>query len=199
MLAEGQNIIIGMPLEAYLRESSENPFEIINGERVYKMPSGWIHSEIIRLIFRILDSFVSAHQLGDVYQESTFIFPHPDRKSWVQGSRIPDVMFYTGKRVRDFIRTTPDKNLPLALVPDLVIEVLSPTDTFSQVDEKIRFDLQNGVQIVWLIDPNRRKAWIYTASTDNSQVIGADGSLMAEKLLPNFKLNLTDVWQAITD
>jgi Uma2 family endonuclease len=108
-------------------------------------------------------------------------------------------MFYTGKRVQEFIRNIPDKNMPLALVPDLVIEVLSPTDTFSQVDEKVRFDLQNGVQVVWLIDPNRRRAWIYTTNADNSQVIGADGVLTAEHLLPNFKLNLADVWRAIAD
>jgi Uma2 family endonuclease len=83
MLAENHNIILGMPIEAYLREARETPFEIINGERIYKMPSGWMHSEIIRLIFRLLDSFVTLHHLGDVYPESTFIFPHPDHKNWL--------------------------------------------------------------------------------------------------------------------
>ncbi|MCU0480021.1 MAG: Uma2 family endonuclease [Anaerolineae bacterium] len=186
---------IGMPIELYLTESHHNPFEIINGERVPKMPSGWIHSEIIRLIFRLLDAFVTAHQLGDVYAETTFIFPHTSKKNWVTGSRIPDVMFYAGSQVRDFIQTAEDKNLPLAIVPDLIIEVLSPTDTFSQIDEKVSYDLANGVKMVWLIDPNRRKAWVYTPDTENSQVFGAEGVLTAEEILPNFKLELAKLWR----
>lgn len=186
---------IGMPIELYLTESQNNPFEIINGERVLKMPSGWIHSEIIRLIFRLLDAFVTAHQLGDVYAETTFIFPHTSKKNWVSGSRIPDVMFFTGSRLRDFIQTTDDKNLPLAIGPDLIIEVLSPTDTFSLIDEKVSYDLANGVKAVWLIDPNRRKAWVYTPDTENSQVFGAEGVLTAEELLPNFKLELAKLWR----
>lgn len=186
---------IGMPIELYLTESQNNPFEIINGERVLKMPSGWIHSEIIRLIFRLLDAFVTAHQLGDVYAETTFIFPHTSKKNWVSGSRIPDVMFFTGSRLRDFIQITDDKNLPLAIVPDLIIEVLSPTDTFSLIDEKVSYDLANGVKVVWLIDPNRRKAWVYTPDTENSQVFGAEGILTTEELLPNFKLELAKLWR----
>jgi len=188
------NTNIGMSVQEYLIQSNDNPFEIINGERVPKMPSGWIHSEVIRIIYRLLDAFVTTHHLGDVYQETTFIL-NAQKKNWLSGSRIPDVMFYVGSRVQEFIRTVEDKNLPLAIVPDLVIEVLSPTDLFSQIDEKVSLDLENGVQIVWLIDPNRHKAWVYTPHTENSQVFGAEGVLMAEELLPNFKLNLADLWK----
>jgi Uma2 family endonuclease len=46
--------------------------------------------------------------------------------------------------------------------PFLCVEVLSPEDRMSRVDARIDDFLAFGVKYVWLIDPRRRKAWIYT-------------------------------------
>lgn len=186
---------IGMSLEDYLREANEKPFEIINGERIYKMPPKSLHMWILRAVFRLLDAFVTQHNLGEVFSEGTYIVPENYDSEWVTGSRAPDIMFYTRPRIDNYFREHPDwQSTPMLIVPDLVIEILSPNDTFSLIDEKVSYDLANGVKVVWLIDPNRRKAWVYTPDGDSPVVFGADSILREETLLPNFALELAKIW-----
>ena len=186
---------IGMSLEDYLREANEKPFEIINGERVYKMPPKSLHMWILRAIFRLLDAFVTKHNLGEVFSEGTYIVPENYDSEWVTGSRVPDILFYTRERIDNYFREHPDwQSKPMLIVPDLVIEILLPNDTFSLIDEKVSYDLANGVKVVWLIDPNRRKAWVYTPDGDSPIVFGAEGILREETLLPNFVLELAKIW-----
>ena len=46
--------------------------------------------------------------------------------------------------------------------PDVAVEVLSPEDRAADVQDKIDDYLQFGIPAVWLIDPERRRAWIHT-------------------------------------
>ncbi|PJF30034.1 MAG: hypothetical protein CUN52_05320 [Phototrophicales bacterium] len=58
----------------------------------------------------------------------------------------------------------------------------------------MNFDLSNGVKTVWLIDPTLHKAWIYTPDSSSPTVVGAEGILTVESLLPNFQLELAQLW-----
>ena len=65
--------------------------------------------------------------------------------------RIPDVVVTRGK---------PDEKI-LTQTPVLCIEILSPEDTVSRVNQRIQEYLEFGVPAVWLIDPEERRIWIY--------------------------------------
>lgn len=80
---------IGMPLEEFLELSHDQPFELINGERIPKMPNVFGHSETIRLVFRWLDNYTQTHNLGEAYSETTFILPATDDVDWVRGIAHP--------------------------------------------------------------------------------------------------------------
>ncbi len=186
---------IGMSLEDYLREANEKPFEIINGERVYKMPNLILHTRILKAVLFALESFVVQNSLGESFPEGTYVLPERYNTHWVTASRVPDIMFYTRPRLDDYFSNHADwESKPMLIVPDLIIEILSPNDTFSLIDEKVSYDLANGVKVVWLIDPNRRKAWVYTPDGDSPVVFGADSILREETLLPNFALELAKIW-----
>ena len=68
--------------------------------------------------------------------------------------RVPDVIVTRG-RPTEQILTTP---------PLLCIEILSPEDTISRVNQRIRDYIDFGVPVVWVIDPAERRVWIYRAS-----------------------------------
>jgi len=182
----------GMSLDDFMRLSNDQPFELIEGEKIEKMPNGFLHGEILHIIFRLLDAFVSQHSLGRVYMEMTFIYA--PRTNWVRGSRIPDVMFYEKTRFENYKQTITDKSLPLAIVPDLIIEVLSPTDNMLDVQDRIMFDFDNGVKAIWLIDPERRGALVYLPDANRPTRFGEDGVLSAPNILPNFGLALNTIW-----
>ncbi len=67
--------------------------------------------------------------------------------------RVPDVVVVRGGRPPGRIITSP---------PEVAVEVLSPEDRAADVQDKIDDYLQFGVQTVWLIDPERQRAWIHT-------------------------------------
>lgn len=188
---------IGMPLDEFLELGNQQPFELINGERKPKLVNMFLHSKTIRLLFRLLDSYSLADNAGETYFETTFILPDTDDSNWVKGSRIPDVMFYSGDRIKKYEMEYPDSDAhPLALVPDLVVEVVSPNDKVSELDEKIDAYLLDGVRMIWVIDPQRRKAVIYAPDADQPRHLAGDAVLDGEDVLPGFKVVLSSLFQS---
>ncbi|NWF70852.1 MAG: Uma2 family endonuclease [Chloroflexi bacterium] len=186
---------VGMPLADFIAASNQQVFELINGERRNKMPTVFGHSKTIRTTFRLLDTHAVAHELGEVYSETTFVLPDTYDAEWVTGSRTPDVMFITKARLIEYLAQTSDAdNKPLALVPDLVIEIVSPSDAWSEVDEKIELYLADGVRMVWVLDPQRRKGFVYTPESDTPRVLKGDALLSGGDVLPGFSIPLPQVF-----
>ena len=82
---------------------------------------------------------------------------------------------------------------PLALVPDLVIEVVSPTDKVVELDEKISAYLLDGVRLIWVVDPQRRKATVYGPDMEQPLPLNVNGVLDGGDVLPGFTVRLVDV------
>jgi Uma2 family endonuclease len=151
----------GMALEDFLRDFSEAPFELLDGEKVVWMPGVAQHREIIDALKDYIRDFLKKHPLGTVHAESAFILEF--NKDWVKGSRIPDLMIYAGTRLADYKAANPEwRDLPYVLVPDIAIEVVSKNDAYSSVDRKVDLYLADGVKEVWVIDPNTEKALAHT-------------------------------------
>lgn len=187
---------IGMPLDEFIELSNDQPFELINGERIPKMPTVFGHSDMIRQLFRMLDSFTQAHDLGEVFFETTFILPDADDANWVEGSRIPDVMFFAGDRIQQYKAEHPDhRNRPPALVPYLVIEVVSPTDKVTDLDKKIDAYLLDGVRLIWVLNPERRKATVHAPDLEQPIHLKSDGVLDAGDVIPGFKIALSTLFE----
>ena len=185
---------VGMPLDEFMEAVEAQPFELINGERRIKLPTIFVHSEVIMFLLRLLDAFLMKQGSGNVYVETTFIMPDRIDSNWVLGSRIPDIMIFTGNRIAEYKNTVSTyRNHPLALVPDLVIEVVSPTDKVSELDEKIDAYLLDGVRLIWVIDPQRRKATVYAPDMEQPHHLNINGVLDGDDVLPGFTVKLFDI------
>ena len=99
--------------------------------------------------------------------------------------RVPDVCVYKEPAPRDRIFSTP---------PFIAIEILSPEDRMSRVRNKIDEFLAFGVPYVWVIDPETRRADVYTASGFYE---AKDGVLRTED--PAIEVPLADLFQALDD
>jgi Uma2 family endonuclease len=183
-----------MQLDEFIREQADQPFELINGERIAKMPQVFGHSYVIRLLVRILDAFTQKHQLGEVFQETTFILPDRYDSNWVEGSRIPDVMFYSADRLADYLAATPEwRERPIPLVPDLVIEVVSPNDSYTKLDEKVDAYLADGVRLVLVVDPQRRKITLDAPDGMHYKLAG-DATLDLSAVIAGLTLPLAEIF-----
>ncbi|MGE0431943.1 MAG: Uma2 family endonuclease [Planctomycetota bacterium] len=106
----------------------------------------------------------------------------------------PDVAWV---RVDRYAALTDDQRTPFAqLVPDLVIEVLSPRDSRPEGIAKMRKWRTNGVRLGWLIDPVRHLAWVFRAGDDaDPEPLENPDSLAGEDVLPGFTADLTRIWR----
>lgn len=182
---------VGMPLDEFLEQQSIQPFELIRGERIPIVPTVAIHSEIITLLFLALHAYSILQKAGQAFIETTFILPDTYNRNWVEGSRTPDVMFYVGERVSEYKALTPDwRERPYAIVPDLAVEVVSPNDRYSEIDAKVDAYLQDGVRLIWVIDPQRRKATVHAPDLENSVTLKGDAVLNGGDVLEGFEIAL---------
>ncbi len=79
------------------------------------------------------------------------------------------------------------------VVPDFVIELLSPTDNLQDTQAKMKEYIANGVRLAWLIDPMGRRVYVYRAGAD-VEVLDEPVSLSGEDVLPRFELRVDAIW-----
>lgn len=183
-----------MTMDAFIQLAQHERFELINGERKLLMPPLYTHSWIIRFLMRIMDAFAQQHSLGQMFSETVFVIAYAP--NWVKGSRIPDLMFFTQARWDAYTAQTAGyRNMPIALVPDLVIEVISPTDIHREVMNKVDVYLQDGVKTVWLLDSDARRVMVYGGGQYHSY---DESAILEEKtLFPGLQIALKDVFAVI--
>lgn len=160
-------------------------YELVRGELRKMPPAGSKHGRIAARVLIRLGTFVEQHRLGVVYAAETgFVLGRgPDTV------RAPDVAFVRAERV-----VTADGFYPAA--PDLAVEVLSPSDSFGEVQEKTREWLQAGTRAVVLVDPAKRQVTIQRA--DDSRIVSAAVTdvLSVPEVVPGWELPLSEIFDA---
>lgn len=133
-------------------------FEVIDG-RIVEKPMGVYECWFASVVFGELDPFIQTHPLGRVVQEMIF-----DLRPIVDRERRPDVAFVS------FKRWPRERGLPQsrswAVVPDLAVEILSPTNSADEIADKLEEYFHLGVRQVWVVYPRHRKIYVYRSVTD---------------------------------
>ena len=158
--------------------------ELVNGELITMAPAGEEHGDLSMAIGSVLRQYVRERGLGKVYSADTgFVLTHdPDTV------RAPDASFVRAERVRrrkDFIDGA----------PDLAIEVISPSDTYSEVDEKVREYLGAGTEMVIVVDPRKRTATVHMRA-GSTQHLSIDDSLDGGEVVPGWRLPLREIFES---
>jgi len=83
-----------------------------------------------------------------------------------------------------------------ALCPDFVVELTSPSDRLSRVKAKMRQWIENGAQLGWLIDADRRAIYIYRPGLEPEQQVDVD-TISGEGPVEGFVLELGDIWRGL--
>lgn len=105
--------------------------------------------------------------------------------------RSPDASWIKLERWNALTQKQQTRFLPLC--PDFVVELLSPTDSLRETQEKMREYRDNGASLGWLINRKSRQVEIYRIGKD-VEVLEFPVSLSGEDILPGFVLNLEAIW-----
>ena len=112
----------------------------------------------------------------------------PEGHVWFEGRgwRVPDVTYWRA----DKPQCDADRSLP----PTLAIEIVSRRQALPGLRRKCREMLSLGVDVCWLIDPERRRAEVFDDERDGVQV-PPDGFLETS-LIPGLRVSLAELWEA---
>ena len=106
---------------------------------------------------------------------------------------MPDVMFFRAERFARYKETTPDwDDKPFVIVPDLAIEVVSPNDRFSLINKKVNQYLADGVELVWVIDPQEQN--IYVHRKGQTTILSGEDTLNGGSVLKGLNIKLTNLF-----
>ena len=155
------------------------------GELLIMPPAGWETSEYNAEICMQLRQWAKREGTGTTTDSSGgFILPNT-------AVRSPDAAWIRHDRLATLTAEQRKKCLPLC--PDFVLELRSPTDSLSVLQDKMQEYMENGAQLGWLIDPVRRQVFIYRPDLPVEQLEQPD-SVSGEPLLPGFRLDLREIW-----
>ncbi|MBM3998486.1 MAG: Uma2 family endonuclease [Planctomycetes bacterium] len=134
-----------------------NRRELVEGVLSMMSPAGCEHGRIAGRIFLRLATHVEQHALGETYAAETGfrISESPDTV------RAPDAAFVSRGRLE---AAAPTAGF-LSLAPDLVVEVVSPNDSFSSVEAKAADWLRAGCQVVLVADPGNSTIHVYESGS----------------------------------
>jgi Uma2 family endonuclease len=156
--------------------------ELVRGELRVMSPAGFRHGRVTATVGGLL--FDHVRQTGSgvaLGAETGFVLARdPDTV------RAPDAAFISGKRAEEVGDTA--KYWPGA--PDFAVEVVSPEDSFHEVQEKAREWLAAGTIVVLVLDPAERTATVYRANGD-ARVHSAGDTLDLTAAVHDFTVSVT--------
>lgn len=166
--------------------ASVDRVELIDGEIVEMTPSSDSSSSLAAHITGLLWSHVRPRKLGRLYSADGGFVLFPDRAT----VRVPDVAFVRADRMP---QGEARRHFP-ALAPDLVVEVLSPTDRAGDVLSKIAMYQDAGVPLVWLVDPEVQTVTVFAA--DLAPATRRPGDVLdGGNVLPELRIEVSEIFE----
>lgn len=160
--------------------------ELIMGVLHKKLPSGLEHGQIVANHLMVLGPFVKARRLGRVFGSDTGV----QLERGPDTVREPDVAFISAERMPLDLR----ERRYAQVVPDLVVEIVSPNDRPVPVFDKAQMWLRHGVRLVWITDPEARTITALPQSGPPRVFTYAD-TLDAGDVLPGFTCRVQDIFE----
>lgn len=159
-------------------------YELVRGELRPMTPAGIEHGRIVaKLTWRLME-YASAHNLGLVVagEPGFWIGTQPDTV------RAPDVAFIRQERLAG----ASEKGFWHG-APDLAVEVISPNDKYTEVDEKIADWLAAGTQLIFVVNPRRSTVKVYEAAAPVRELAETD-ILDGGSVVPGWALPVRDLF-----
>ncbi len=165
-------------------ENAGRRCELVQG-KVVDMPSPTrFHGTVCFLISRILGNYIFARGAGSIATNDSglIVRKNPDT---VRG---PDLMVFLSAAQLDDIRRRPSEE-----VPELVVEVLSPSDSQTRTLLRVQQYHARGVPLVWVVDPEERTVHVY-APNEFPMVLDESETLTGNGVLPDFECKVAELF-----
>ena len=172
--------------EEVLAMGDIGPYELVEGRIVPMSPTGHKHARYESNFDEFIKSFVRQNNLGYVLVGEVGIYTHRNPDT-VRGA---DVAFISHERYAQ----QKEGSGFLEVAPELVVEILSPDDRWSEVMRKLREYFSIGVKLVWVADPATRTVYAYRSLTDVRE-FPETATLPGDDVLPGFSVPVAALFE----
>lgn len=159
--------------------------ELIRGVFCEMTPTGREHGAIVVNLGFELGKFIKPRRMGWLVASDSGVWLERDPDT----VRAPDIAFTSAERSPLEVRVTGYAEV----VPDLVAEVVSPTDRNREMHDKAQMWLRHGVRMVWVVYPQTRTVDVYRA--DGTSTLGEGDSLSGLDVLPGFACPIEAIFE----
>lgn len=180
--------LLELPLNEVVVPTLPDLYEVINGQVVELSPVSTYSIEVAHLLNDAIRDHLATHPDGRTRVEYPFMIPVSGDETRV---RLPDLAFVSYDRWPKN-RPIPRTGHGLPVVPELVVEVISPNDKVEELMTKTAEYLAAGAQQVWHVHPINRLLYIYDSLTRTRGFLDAD-TVPGDPVLPGFAFRLADV------
>jgi Uma2 family endonuclease len=163
-------------------ENANRWFELVRGRVIELPPPTKPHGVVTGNATWLLGTYVRQRRKGYITTNDSGVILERDPDT-VRG---PDVALYEDATA--FAELHPEYG---EVAPRLAVEVLSPNDRADRITRKITDYLNNGVALVWLIDPEARTVTVYRRDR-GPQLLEEDQELTGDDVLPGFRCRVAD-------
>lgn len=163
----------------------KTPCQLINGELILSPSPTPNHQRISRIVFSKLFTVAENEKAGEVFYAPIDLYI--DSKNVFQ----PDIVFIASKNSRIITERG------IEGTPDLIVEIISPSNIFSDRNRKKRTYQQIGVQEYWIIDPANKTLEIYhkdQADKDTPLLYLVEEGVITSTCLPGLSFNLKEIF-----
>lgn len=161
-------------------------YELVDGEQRRMSPAGNVHGRIAANLATLLFPFIRQEALGATFAAETGFLLSRDPDT----VRAPDAAFISQSRLDEVGAV--EGFWPGA--PDLAAEVVSPSDSWSEVAGKAFAWLAGGAILVWVIDPARQNVTVYR-NADDIRVLDRQAVLDAPELFPGWQIQVSELFE----
>jgi Uma2 family endonuclease len=165
-------------------------YEVVDGSVREKPRMGMFAGSVANYLAIFINVYAYPLKLGAAFVEAMYRF----RDDLPQ--RRPDLSFISADQWPGVL--TGDSDPPsLHLVPSLAVEVISPTNSAAEIEEKRLEYFQAGILAVWVVHPLQRTIHVYTSPSE-CRVLSLADTLDGGKVIPGFHVKMADLFAAVT-
>jgi Uma2 family endonuclease len=182
-----------MPEAAPMPATADSPspvdemlYEVVDGQIVETAPMGARQVWVASVLTTLMGSSVFANQIGWVVCEMLFVL---DAGAKLQ--RRPDVAYVSYERWPQ--QTPVPEEEAWDVVPDLAIEINSPSNSGDEVQEKLKDYFRTGVRQVWVVYPITQLVYVYSSPT-TVQILQPGDDLDGGTVLPGFRVAVSSLF-----
>ena len=169
-----------------LPDNDNKRYELLDGRLIEVAPANEEHGRTGTLLVILLGSYVLTHKLGTIYAAGM---------AFQIGNDLlrPSMAFVKAGRLEASQRGL----AIISLAPDLVLEVVSPSETRADVINKVRKYQAAGVELIWVLRPKKKTVAVYGKDDVEPKILGIEDDLEAGEVIAGFKLKIADLFEMV--